>query len=506
MIKYLKYNIYIYKIIIGLLLLSLIIFFYGQKKKFDKFCKIEKRKNNSVNYPIINNYKLYNQSDNPFISLIFDFSKLKIELTKNALINFVTDLSNQTYQNFQIVIIYNESKDIFENIMIKSNFNKKKTKLYKIINNDWIKSFFSLLSEIEGRFLIIIDKLIRPMNIKLHDIYNSIKGSINNIFKYKYQKNNYIYIIRTKIIKDMVDTEKEFNNFNDIINYIYIDKYSNPKINYIPISFCPDNYYTSLTYTSMISILISKDYYTYISFFLIIPENFSQKNILFFESLYDQFEYFNITFIKMDNRYKNAYANRYITKNAFFRLSLGELIPNLDKIIYLDSDTICLKDLSKLYNINCMGKIFLAKIKSYDPKNHEYTINTGVLLLNLKKMRKMQIEKKALILLKNGFKDPIFHDQAIINIFFKKYIGFIPPEYNAYPFSFRRAMQYLEESGGLYDFDSIYFSFKFPSIVHYRGNPENKTYNQEDWYYFARKSKYFQKRARNITNIFNFVA
>ena len=61
--------------------------------------------------------------------------------------------------------------------------------------------------------------------------------------------------------------------------------------------------------------------------------DFSSEKIILFESLYEQFEYFNITFIKVDNRYKNAYTNRYLTKNVFYRMSLGELLPNLNKIL-----------------------------------------------------------------------------------------------------------------------------------------------------------------------------
>ena len=141
-------------------------------------------------------------------------------------------------------------------------------------------------------------------------------------------------------------------------------------------------------------------------------------------------------------------------------------MPNLDKIIYLDSDTICLKDLSKLYNINPLDKMFMGKIITYNRKTHDFISDTGVLLLNLRKMRELQVERKVITLLNSGYRHPIFHDQAIINIYFKKFIGVISPEYNAYPFSFRNVKQYKKESGGLYDLDSIYLSLKFHSIIH----------------------------------------
>lgn len=108
------------------------------------------------------------------------------------------------------------------------------------------------------------------MNIQkdqLQKIYNITKGNINNILKLDFPKNESLYLIRTKILKDIIDKEIEFKNIKEIINYIYEE---NIHLNFIPVAFCPDNYYTSLTYTSMISILDKKNYYTYILFYLII--------------------------------------------------------------------------------------------------------------------------------------------------------------------------------------------------------------------------------------------
>ena len=116
----------------------------------------------------------------------------------------------------------------------------------------------------------------------------------------------------------------------------------------------------------------------------------------------------------------------------------------------------------------------------------------------------MKIEKKVLTLLNNGFHDN-FHDQAIINIFYKRYIGFLPPEFNSITFNYKAVKERKKKFGRLYNFDSLYFSFKFPYIIHYPGDPKYKTYNKEDWYYFARKSKYFIKRSHNYSRIFKFI-
>ena len=137
-----------------------------------------------------------------------------------------------------------------------------------------------------------------------------------------------------------------------------------------------------------------------------------------------------------------------------------------------------------------MGKVFLAVAKSFKPGNLNFTINSGILLLNLLEMRNLKIEKKVLTLLNSGFENPTYQDQALINIYFRDIIGFLPPKYNIYIFSFKRVKKHKKSIGDLYDFDSLYFQMKFPSILHYKGTPDKKTYSQEDWYYFARKSKY----------------
>ena len=114
---------------------------------------------------------------------------------------------------------------------------------------------------------------------------------------------------------------------------------------------------------------------------MIIPKNYKKINKEFLKSLYDQYDYFNITFLEMDDRYNKAFISRYITKEAYYRFSLGELIPYLNKIIYLDTDIIAYRDLTNLYNFNFNGKIILGQLScaNKSPKTGIYNINTGLL-------------------------------------------------------------------------------------------------------------------------------
>ena len=260
----------------------------------------------------------------------------------------------------------------------------------------------------------------------------------------------------------------------------------------------------------MLSILNSKEFYTYISFYIVIPKDFDKKNIDFLSSLYEQYDYFNITFLIIDNRYNKAFISRHITTQAYYRFSLGELIPYLNKIIYLDSDTICFKDLNNFYNLNFRGKIILGQIiiSNNYKKTGYYRINSGILLLNLKEMRKIKMEEKVINIINKGYKNK-FHDQAIINIYFKKYIGIFPPQYHGRPYvNYKEIVEYNKKSGEIYDNKDLYFAWKYPSIKHFlhhsKPNFHDNKYNKEDWWYFASKSKYFKSKSYNLSKIFNF--
>ena len=77
---------------------------------------------------------------------------------------------------------------------------------------------------------------------------------------------------------DILDYKTNFKNIKELINYLY--SYPLPKFNYIPISFSTDNNYASLCYTSMISVLENKAIFSFIIFYIIIPKDFQNQNII----------------------------------------------------------------------------------------------------------------------------------------------------------------------------------------------------------------------------------
>ena len=211
----------------------------------------------------------------------------------------------------------------------------------------------------------------------------------------------------------------------------------------------------------------------------------------------------------MDNRYKNVFISRRMSIPTYYRFSLGELLPNLNKIIYFDSDVVVYKDLYDLYNLNFNGKFVLGQVtkNNRNKKTGVYRINNGILVFNLYNMRKFKIEEKALQIIKKGTHF-FYHDQTLMNDYFKNYIGIFGLEYHIRNWiNFADIKKFNKLSGGVYDDDIFYFYSKYPSIRHFLGKSKpiiTDIGHTDDWWYFARQSKFYITKSHDIKTIFNF--
>ena len=460
-----------------------------------------KNKNQNVvlnDRDFVGNYSLYNIIKLPQITVLVPLYK---DFDNNT-INFINSISNQTLRNIEIDLFFSKKKQKRRNHF----FNDTRIKITTFNNKTFISNIYHLINKSKGKFIFIINKHDNLEYDDFERLYNFTFGKINNIFNFTTKNGNIIYLIRAKVIKDLIDKGIFFDSYDSLINYII--KMNEPNLNYVSVSFCPDDHYASYAYVAMISILRTKYYNTYVSFYLVIPQSFTQKSKDFLSSLYNQYELFNITFLSMDNRYDNAFISRYLTSQAYYRFSLGELIPYLDKIIYLDTDVIAYYDLTQFYSLNFNGKMILAQ-QTYSKKLKEglYKINSGVLLLNLHKMREYEFEKKILFLLNNGYNDD-FHDQNLINYYFYEYVELFPPKFHARPWNNYSEIEiFNKNSGYIYDSDYLYFSNKYPTVRHYlyKTKPIYNNFSHcEDWWYFARTSKYYKGITDNLSDIFNF--
>lgn len=149
-----------------------------------------------------------------------------------------------------------------------------------------------------------------------------------------------------------------------------------------------------------------------------------------------------IKYLKHRNFVKNFEKRGYhLPISTFFRLFISDFIPhNIDKIIYLDADLIINTDIAELYSIQLsktIGWVDGIHGKKWSKKYlwelglqiTDY-INAGVLLINLKKWRKLNMENKILSFAEKNFSKLKLGDQDLINIFFQNEIEYINPRWN----------------------------------------------------------------------------
>ncbi|MBQ1496624.1 MAG: glycosyltransferase family 8 protein [Bacilli bacterium] len=166
------------------------------------------------------------------------------------------------------------------------------------------------------------------------------------------------------------------------------------------------------------------------------------------------------------------------------RLLVDKLLPsNLDKVLYLDGDTIVRTNLEELYNCNMNRKIIgmsieptidKGRIKNLKMGKKPYC-NAGVLLIDLKAWRNKKAGNRIINYYKNNNGRLFANDQDAINGSMKDEIKIISPKYNYYNIFDQYSYRFLSKIMRPIDYSYYVSEKKFkearnnPSIIHYLG-------------------------------------
>ena len=208
----------------------------------------------------------------------------------------------------------------------------------------------------------------------------------------------------------------------------------------ISICFCINNNYSKHLGVVLTSILYNNKNSKFKFYVLTSDLTDENKNIL--ESLKTKYKNFEINYINVDKSiFKDFKLNiDYISIETYYRYLLAKIIPNENKILYVDVDLIVNGELNVLWNID-ISKFYCAAVKEINidiekyketidiKKDNEY-INAGVILFNLKKIREHNITEQFFIN-NEKYKDKIlYQDQCVINITLQDKIKIIDNIYN----------------------------------------------------------------------------
>ncbi|MCM1324236.1 MAG: glycosyltransferase family 8 protein [Acetobacter sp.] len=135
----------------------------------------------------------------------------------------------------------------------------------------------------------------------------------------------------------------------------------------------------------------------------------------------------------------------HVSKTSLLKYYIAKALPELDKVLYIDSDVLVLRDLNNVYNTDIEDK-YLAVVK--DPSwffenmhvvelnldERGFYFNSGVMLMNLKKFREDGLEAKLEDYTNNNFRT--YMDQDALNVVVGDDVVLLPFEANAMNFFF----------------------------------------------------------------------
>lgn len=136
----------------------------------------------------------------------------------------------------------------------------------------------------------------------------------------------------------------------------------------------------------------------------------------------------------------------YYTSAIYFRLFIPELFPQYDKAIYLDCDTVALTDIGELYAAdikdNLIGAVVDQAVAAVGPFR-EYTknalgidaekyFNSGVIVMNLKKMRELNFYGTFCEILRS-YEFIVAPDQDCLNLICQDKVHFFESGWNKMP-------------------------------------------------------------------------
>lgn len=160
-----------------------------------------------------------------------------------------------------------------------------------------------------------------------------------------------------------------------------------------------------------------------------------------------------IEFHKIDENDFSVVKNQMsrFTIGTMFRCSLPELLPNLNRIIYLDADLFVNRDIKELWDVDiceyCLAGVadegvdihnYPKILNKYPGIKKESYFNAGVLYMNLKKLREFGNLKKLVVdfLVENP--EAGLPDQDALNVIFHNKVLYLDGSWNQFVFMHRK--------------------------------------------------------------------
>ena len=252
-----------------------------------------------------------------------------------------------------------------------------------------------------------------------------------------------------------------------------------------------DNNYVLPTIVTLTSLIANKDKSS-IYEIRVLGNNLTNKNIKLLKKVVGKYGCV-IPHISSFSRFEGTHP--HVSSTDLFKFDLPDVLSDWDKVLYIDTDMIIQKDLSKLFNID-LGDNYIAAVKDMagmheghaEKLGHKSYFNAGMMLMNLKKMREENIGAK-LIDYKLHKDCGHFMSQDALNYVFNEKVLYISPIYN-----WMAPNQLKFTSQEVKDFYGIDFDLNLDNAVIVHLTNKQKVWNYKNtwgfdlWYEYYKKS------------------
>lgn len=267
----------------------------------------------------------------------------------------------------------------------------------------------------------------------------------------------------------------------------------NAEVQNIPVFFVTNTDMVGYTATTMVSVAVNTKHD--VSFY-IMDCGLSEFDRKQFQSLKDAFSNIkNIEFRSVDlKRFEGLSVWYHGLLDAWTMLLFPESFPEVNKGVHIESDTIVLDDIAKLYNVDLEGftvaacpdiAATLRPEIDLDLHKHIY-FNLGMIVIDFVKWRKENITEKSIALGKKyGKKFFCLHQDALNILFSDNRYKILPNRYNL-----GERKNEIKQIHPEYSDEYFKNEWKHPVIIHFS---PNKPWRTPSSFYSVRRVKYFEE-------------
>jgi len=248
----------------------------------------------------------------------------------------------------------------------------------------------------------------------------------------------------------------------------------------IHVAYCLDDGYAEPTCVSMASMLANTKSNVH---FHVISNRLSNENKAKLSSLKERFSHGEWSFYGFEFDDKALPISVQLTVETYYRFFLPAILPELERIIYIDGDTIVAGEIAELWNEDLEGKVAgvvsdvtntYKRSKILDLKYDWHYFNAGILLLDLKKFSKLYTLDNLTEIISTVFNkyvknnEPWYADQEVINYLVKgeKYAKFLDAKYDLEDIGYGYSSLQPQNCRCLKKWVNYY---NYPVIIHFIG-------------------------------------